>query len=40
MARDELFADVRRAVTFMAPRVQADSPFTEHQLHPDDASWL
>ena len=29
MARDEFFADVRRAVTFMAPRVQADSPFTD-----------
>ena len=28
-ARDEFFADVRRAVTFMAPRVQADSPFTD-----------
>ena len=29
MARDEFFADVRCAVTFMAPRVQADSPFTD-----------
>ena len=29
MARDEFFADVRRAVQFMAPRVEADSPFTD-----------
>ncbi len=29
MARDEFFADVRRAVSFMAPRVEADSPFTD-----------
>ncbi len=29
MARDEFIADVRRAVNFMAPRVEADSPFTD-----------
>jgi hypothetical protein len=29
MARDEFFADIRRAVSFMAPRVEADSPFTD-----------
>ncbi|MBX9680130.1 MAG: hypothetical protein K2X38_15310 [Gemmataceae bacterium] len=29
MARDEFFRDVRRAVSFMAPRVEADSPFTD-----------
>jgi hypothetical protein len=29
MARDVFFADVRRAVSFMAPRVEADSPFTD-----------
>lgn len=29
MARDEFFADVRRAVQFMAPRVEPDSPFTD-----------
>jgi len=29
MARDEFFRDIRRAVSFMAPRVEADSPFTD-----------
>jgi hypothetical protein len=29
MARDEFFADIRRAVSFMAPRVEADRPFTD-----------
>src|SRR5438270_9868691 len=29
MARDEFFADVRRAVSFIAPRVEADSPCTD-----------
>lgn len=29
MARDEFFADVRGAVGFMAPSVEADSPFTD-----------
>ncbi len=29
MARDPFFADVRHAVSFMAPRVEADSPFTD-----------
>jgi hypothetical protein len=29
MARNEFFADVRRAVSWMAPRVEADSPFTD-----------
>ena len=29
MARDEFFADVRRAVQFMAPRVEADIPFKD-----------
>jgi hypothetical protein len=29
MARDEFFADIRRAVSFMAPRVEAVSPFTD-----------
>jgi hypothetical protein len=29
MVRDEFFRDVRRAVSFMAPRVEADSPFTD-----------
>ena len=29
VARNEFFADVRRAVSWMAPRVEADSPFTD-----------
>ncbi len=29
MARDAFFRDIRRAVSFMAPRVEADSPLTD-----------
>src|SRR5579862_1359818 len=29
MARDAFFRDVRSAVSFMAPRVETDSPFTD-----------
>jgi hypothetical protein len=29
MARDEFFRDIRRAVSFMAPRVETDSPFLD-----------
>jgi len=29
MARDEFFRDIRRAMSFMAPRVEADSPLTD-----------
>ena len=29
MARDEFFRDIRRAVSFMAPRVDANSPFLD-----------
>lgn len=44
MARNEFFRDVRRAVSFMAPRVEADAPFTdpgyiEQMLRRTDA-WL
>ena len=44
MARDDFFSDLRNAVTFMAPRVEADTPFTDtnyiQRLLRASDSWL